>query len=220
MFRLFSGKKSTFKPVKTHKNSKQQGYHDYTMRTLGSGNMRSAVALPPGEDQNEWLASNTVDFFNEVSLIWGITTETQMPTYAAGEGFPLGFEYLWADGIKIKTPIRCSSTEYVDYVMTWIEEQINNEQIFPTSSDNPFPRNYITIIRQIYTRLFRIFAIIYTQHFSRLEELGAVAHLNTSFKHFCYFIWEFQLVDERELGALQDIVNALKEKYDENVEQT
>ena len=86
-----------------------------------------------------------------------------MPTYGAGEGFPLGFEYLWADGIKIKTPIRCSSTEYVDYVMTWIEEQINNEQIFPTSSDNQFPRNYITIIRQIYTRLFRIFAIIKTK---------------------------------------------------------
>jgi MOB kinase activator 1 len=157
-----------------------------------------------------------VDFFNEVSLIWGITCETQMPAFGAGEGFPLGFEYLWADGVKIKTPIRCSSTEYVDYVMSWVEEQINNEQVFVTSSDSQFPRNYVAIVKQIFTRLFRIFAIIYTQHFSRLEELGAVAHLNTSFKHFCFFIWEFDLVDPRELGALQDIVDALKEKFNEN----
>jgi hypothetical protein len=35
MFRLFSGKKSTFKPVKSHNSSKRQGLHDYTMRTLG-----------------------------------------------------------------------------------------------------------------------------------------------------------------------------------------
>ncbi len=139
-----------------------------------------------------------------------------MPSYGPGEGFPLGFEYLWADGVKIKNPIRCSSTEYVDYVMSWVEEQINNEQIFPTTSENPFPRNYIPVVKQIFTRLFRIFAIIYTQHFSRLEELGAVAHLNTSFKHFCFFIWEFDLVDQRELTALQDIVTALREKFDGN----
>eukprot|EP00602_Paraphysomonas_sp_CaronLab_P000029 CAMPEP_0185026082 /NCGR_PEP_ID=MMETSP1103-20130426/9842_1 /TAXON_ID=36769 /ORGANISM="Paraphysomonas bandaiensis, Strain Caron Lab Isolate" /LENGTH=188 /DNA_ID=CAMNT_0027559535 /DNA_START=212 /DNA_END=778 /DNA_ORIENTATION=+ len=184
------------------------------MRTLGSGNMREAVALPPGEDLNEWLAVNTVDFFNEVSLVWGITCDSTMPVFAAGEGFPPGFEYFWADGVKIKNPIRCSSTEYVDYVMTWVEEQINNEQVFPTSSDNPFPRNYMAVVKQIYTRIFRIFAIIYTHHFSRLEELAAVAHLNTSFKHFCFFIWQFDLVDPRELDALQVIVGALREQYE------
>lgn len=33
--------------------------------TLGSGNMQLAVELPAGEDLNEWLAVNTVDFYNE-----------------------------------------------------------------------------------------------------------------------------------------------------------
>lgn len=33
-----------------------------------SGDIRSAVALPPNEDFNEWLATNTVDFFNEVRV--------------------------------------------------------------------------------------------------------------------------------------------------------
>lgn len=184
------------------------------MKTLGSGNLVSAVALPPGEDTNEWIASNTVDFFNEVSLIWGIVGENGLPQYAAGEGFPAGFEYLWADGVTIRTPIKCSSTEYVEYVMTWVEDQINNESLFPSSSDTPFPRNYMAVVKQIFTRMFRIFAIIYTNHFTKLEQMGAAAHLNTSFKHFMFFIWQFDLVDPRELVALQQIVGELRTKFD------
>ncbi len=37
-----------------------------TAATLGSGNLRSAVALPEGEDVNEWLAVAAVDFFHQV----------------------------------------------------------------------------------------------------------------------------------------------------------
>ena len=33
--------------------------------TLGSGNMQLAVELPAGEDFNEWLAVNTIEFYNE-----------------------------------------------------------------------------------------------------------------------------------------------------------
>ena len=44
-----------------------------------------------------------------------------------------GFEYLWADGVTVKTPIRCSAPQYIDYVMTWVEEHINNEAVFPSS---------------------------------------------------------------------------------------
>jgi hypothetical protein len=38
--------------------------------TLGSGNITEAVKLPPGEDLNEWLAVNTVDFYNAVSVLY------------------------------------------------------------------------------------------------------------------------------------------------------
>jgi MOB kinase activator 1 len=43
--------------------------------TLGSGNLRQAVVLPNGEDRNEWLAVNTVDFFNQINLLYGSITE-------------------------------------------------------------------------------------------------------------------------------------------------
>lgn len=32
--------------------------------TLGSGNMSLAVELPSGEDLNEWLAVNAIEFYN------------------------------------------------------------------------------------------------------------------------------------------------------------
>lgn len=41
----------------------------------GSGNLRLAVSLPEGEDLNEWLAVNTVDFFNQVNMLYGTVTE-------------------------------------------------------------------------------------------------------------------------------------------------
>lgn len=44
--------------------------------TLGSGNLREAVRLPPGEDLNEWLAvnSNSLSFPLEfwISLLFHI----------------------------------------------------------------------------------------------------------------------------------------------------
>jgi MOB kinase activator 1 len=43
--------------------------------TLGSGNMQLAVELPAGEDLNEWLAVNTIEFYNEINVLYGILTE-------------------------------------------------------------------------------------------------------------------------------------------------
>eukprot|EP00607_Mallomonas_marina_P001057 CAMPEP_0182427616 /NCGR_PEP_ID=MMETSP1167-20130531/18918_1 /TAXON_ID=2988 /ORGANISM="Mallomonas Sp, Strain CCMP3275" /LENGTH=88 /DNA_ID=CAMNT_0024609981 /DNA_START=227 /DNA_END=490 /DNA_ORIENTATION=- len=87
--------------------------------TLGSGNMRLTVQCPAGEELNEWFATNTIDFFNDTSLLWGIVCPSDLPPQSPGEGFPEGVEYCWADGINIITPVRCSAIEYVDHVMTW-----------------------------------------------------------------------------------------------------
>ncbi len=42
------------------------------------------------------------------------------------------YEYLWADGIKIKKPIKVSAPEYVEYLMTWIQQILDDENIFPS----------------------------------------------------------------------------------------
>jgi hypothetical protein len=41
------------------------------------------------------------------------------------------FEYFWADGKNIKSPIKCSAPDYMEHLMTWVQEQLDDETIFP-----------------------------------------------------------------------------------------
>jgi MOB kinase activator 1 len=217
MFSRIGAKSSggTLRPVKKHGNEKRATLSNHTKRTLGSGNLRAAVALPKNEDKNEWIAANTVDFFNEISLLYGLVADDAAKFTQPGDGFPPGFEYRWqAPGTDSK-PIKCSSPEYVDYVMTWVEDQINNESIFPIRETDPFPANFETYVKDIFKRLFRIFAIIYNRHFAIIESLEAAAHLNTCFKHFAFFCFEFDMVDEKEAKALKGPMDRMREEYDE-----
>lgn len=53
-------KNKTFKPRKNiPEGTRQYTLHKYVERTLGTGNLKEAVRLPPGEDLNEWLAANS-----------------------------------------------------------------------------------------------------------------------------------------------------------------
>lgn len=75
-----------------------------------------------------------VDFFNELSLIWGIICDIGFLKIEPGKGFPPGFEYRWSDGSSLKSPVYCSGPEYVEFVMNWVDKEINNGVLFPTSS--------------------------------------------------------------------------------------
>jgi MOB kinase activator 1 len=177
--------------------------------------MLDAVTIPFGEDEDEWLAMNTVDFFNELAVLFGVVEEDTKRITKKGDGFPDGFEYRWADGVGIKTPIKCTSTEYIDYVMTWVEGQMNNEAIFPTSANSPFPKKFKKYVEIIFKRLFRIFAILYSTHHDAISTNNADAHLNTCFRHFMYFVFVFHLVDAREFKALPGLTVRIRKEYKE-----
>jgi hypothetical protein len=86
--------------------------------------------------------------------------------------------------------------------------------ISSSSTAVPFPKHFLQSMKVIYTRIFRVFAIVYSHHFSKLEAIGAVSHLNTSFKHFLYFVWEFNLQQMSDLEALNDIVVEIRNRYE------
>ena len=35
------------------------------------------------------------------------------------------YEYLWADGVKVKKPTRLSAPEYINNLFDWIESQVS-----------------------------------------------------------------------------------------------
>jgi len=151
---------------------------------------------------------NTVDFFNQLNLLYGSITEFCTPTSCAVMSAGPKYEYLWADEAS-KKPVACSAPEYVDFLMTWVQAQLDNEAIFPSRVDVQFPKQFVAVVKTIFKRLFRIYAHIYYSHFNKIMALGEEAHLNTCFKHYYYFVDEFQLVDKKELAPLQELITNL-----------
>lgn len=188
-----------------------QTLSNYTKKTLGSGNLRRSVELPLYEDKNEWVAANLVDFYNELTLLYSIIAESAPKMYkTAGHGFPPGYEYRWAQKKRL---IRCTCWEYCEYVFDWIEEQVNMEKIFPTKEGFQFPDNFLVYAKDIYKKMFRVYAIIYTSFFAMFKRFDAVKHLNTSFKHFMFFSFEFKLISGKESKALKTLVERLLTNY-------
>ena len=200
---------------KITKNSRGYGLKQIAKMTLGSGNIEIAVELPSGEDLNEWLAVNTIEFYNDINLLYGMLvefcTKESCPVMSAGPKY----EYLWADGSNVKAPLKVSASEYIEYLMTWVENQLNNESIFPSVIGVPFPKNFFNIIKVIFKRLFRVYAHIYYTHFPQIVMLGCQYHLNTCFKHFIFFIDRFNLVEAKELAPLAELIQKFKERRNE-----
>merc|ERR1711879_207824 len=116
--KLFANKSNTFRPKKAHdKGTRRYDLHKHAKATLGSGNLKAAVQLPAEEDLNEWLAVNTVDFFNQINLLYGSVSEYCTDASCAVMSAGPKYKYWWADGEKIKKPIKCSAPEYMDYLM-------------------------------------------------------------------------------------------------------
>lgn len=207
----------TFKPhIQKEIGNKRKIINDQRRSTLGSGVIRQAVLLPSTENLNNWFAMNCLDFFHDLSLLWGIINYG--PGDPIGAGFPNGVEYHWADGRNVITPIRCSAVQYIDHVLSWTETLLNENLIFPESYDYNFSY-YSPTLKRVFTRLFRCFSIIYTSHYTTVEELNATAHMNTLFKHFMYFNWEYNIVDDFELEVIYEIVVELRRNFDSDTRE-
>ncbi|CAL4939898.1 unnamed protein product [Urochloa decumbens] len=205
---------SRIKRVFRPKNGAQSGSKGVQLKqhidsTLGQGDLREAVRLPVGEDLNEWLAVHTVDFFNNVNILYTTLMEDCTPDTCSIMSAGPKYGYRWADGVKIKIPITVSAPMYVEYLMDWIEAQLDDGAIFPQHFEAPFPPNFRDVVKTILKRLFRVYAHIYHSHFKAIMNLGEVKHLNTCFKHFTFFTQEFQLIDRAELAPLSELIETI-----------
>lgn len=72
--------------------------------------------------------------------------------------------------------------------------------------DEDIPALYLETTKQVFKRLFRLYAHIYHYHYEKLREIGEEAKLNSNFRHLVYFIIEFDLVKEPELRPLKRLI--------------
>jgi len=78
------------------------------------------------------MIRSAVDFFNQINMLYGtiteFCTEESCPVMSAGRKY----EYHWADGTTVKKPIKCSAPKYIDYLMSWVQCQLDDESLFPS----------------------------------------------------------------------------------------
>eukprot|EP00128_Syssomonas_multiformis_P014789 Colp12_sorted_trinity150504_noHs@9189 len=209
MKKLFQEPK-TFKPKKSYiRGIKSDKLKVHTMATLGLGDVKDAIKLPEGTEMNEWLAMNVVDFYNQINVLYGsmqehCTTET-CPVMSAGSKY----EYLWADGVDVKKPVKLPAPEYISNLMNWVQKLLDDESLFPTDENVAFPDNFQDVIKNIFKRLFRVYAHIYHSHLELIKKLGEEKHLNSCFKHFIFFVQEFELISEKEMAPLATPIGEL-----------
>ncbi|XP_060593239.1 MOB kinase activator 3B-like isoform X2 [Ruditapes philippinarum] len=210
-FMQFFSRDKTFRPKKKFESGTLKfNLHKQANASLNSGiDLKEVVKLPPGEDQNDWVAVHVVDFFNRINLLYGTIceycTEQTCPTMSGGPKY----EYHWCDGVHYKKPTALPAPTYITLLMEWVEAQINDDTIFPLTCGVPFPKNFLTTVKKMLTRLFRVFVHVYIHHFDKLVAIGAEAHVNTCYKHFYYFVAEYNLVDKKELEPLKEMTQKI-----------
>ena len=47
--------------------------------------------------------------------------------------YEIRYEYLWEDGVRYKRPTKLPAPEYVDALMNWAQNILDDESVFPNA---------------------------------------------------------------------------------------
>ncbi|KAF8964234.1 Mob1/phocein [Flammula alnicola] len=162
---------------------------------LVKGNFKTIVMLPKYTDIMEWVAVNMFDFYTNLNEFYGVIAETctqhTCPTMSGGPSL----NYVWThQGGKQAT---LPAPTYIDYVMTSIQNLIDDENVFPTKSIFPpfVPSNDQDGISTASSRLWHI----YHAHYPQILHLRSEPHFNSLFAHFLAFGREYELLEARDI---------------------
>jgi len=169
---------------------------------LVKGNFKTIVMLPKYVDVMEWVAVNIFDFYNNLNFFYGIIAECctaqSCPTMSAGSSL----DYTWID--QNRRQVKLPAPTYIDYVMTWVQNMLDDEGVFPTKAGRDFSQSFPATAKHIYRQLLRVFAHIYHAHYPQILHLRSEPHFNSLFAHFLAFGKEFDLLEVKDVkGNLQ-----------------
>jgi len=153
--------------------------------------------LPKYVDIMEWVAVNIFDFFQNLNMFYGVISEccTQHSCPTMSAGATLNYTWINQDRKSVQLP----APTYIDYVMTWVQNLLDDENTFPTKSGQDFPASFPSTIKHVYRQLLRVFAHIYHSHYPQILHLRSEPHFNSLFAHFLAFGREYELLDVKDV---------------------
>lgn len=178
--------------------------HLQASATLGTAGVRASVKLPPGIDRDEWLASQLVGIFTEVGqvmcVLMDICCEGTCPRMSAGKHVL----YNWADETD-PTPRPLPAKEYMRTLMEYAQTRLEDRKLLPIDG-SPLPPEFHGLLTTLCKRFFRVYAHAYISHFQVIDDHDAQGHLNFCFKHFLFFVLEFDLLSKEEMQPLEQLI--------------
>eukprot|EP00924_Labyrinthula_sp_SR-Ha-C_P010805 maker-scaffold_35-snap-gene-2.87-mRNA-1 protein AED:0.00 eAED:0.00 QI:81/1/1/1/1/1/3/106/257 len=192
-----------------------------TWSTLGANQLHLVVQTPPGEHKLEWISMHLTDFYNEIGMFVEMTAEhDDADKYnSPGKGFPPGLVYRWKNE-ETGEPMTVSCFDYMDYCLAFIEQQLE-ELGDPESkiAEGDFTHeDYMKAVTQVFTKMFRCYAILYGTFTTTLKKMDLAQHLNTSFKHYVYFAASQDLLpSDKEITPLKTKVGQHLDRYHQNM---
>lgn len=70
-------------------------------------------------------------------------------------------------------------------------------------------KSFMPLMKTIYKKAFRVYAHIYYSHYTVVRGKGVDKVLNQHFRHFIRFVMEWDLIEEKELEPLQELITEL-----------
>ncbi|KAI0926799.1 hypothetical protein AcV5_007490 [Taiwanofungus camphoratus] len=183
---------------------------------LVKGNFKHIVMLPKYADVMEWVAVNIFDFYQNLNQFYGVLaeccTQQSCPTMSAGP--TLNYTWINQDRKSVQLP----APTYIDYVMTWVQNLLDDENVFPTKSGRDFSQTFPSTVKHVYRQLLRVFAHLYHSHYPQILHLRSEPHFNSLFAHFLAFGKEYELLDLKDVKGQSGApvgIGALWERWKE-----
>ena len=133
---------------------------------------------------NEWVDKHCNLFYFDIRWLYKFVRHYHEVKYSeADTGFPPGVQYVFPDK---RTP---TGSSYAVAVLDWVEEQLKDQDLFPESQEDLYLVDFMDkYASKIMTRLFRIYAMIWTSCHPELKLIGATNAAKMWFKWFFYFL--------------------------------
>lgn len=127
--------------------------------------------------------------------------------------FRLNYTWINQDRKSVQLP----APTYIDYVMTWVQNLLDDENTFPTKSGKrvisalymsqvaemlsgkDFAATFPSTVKHVYRQLLRVFAHLYHAHYPQILHLRSEPHFNSLFAHFLAFGKEYELLDVKDI---------------------
>jgi len=183
---------------------------------LVKGNFKTIVMLPKYVDVTEWVAVNMFDFYQNLNLFYGVVAECCTAASCSTMSAGVNLDYTWID--HSRKQVKLPAPTYIDYVMTWLQNLLDDETVFPTKSGHEFSPTFPSTTKHMYRQMLRVFAHIYHAHYRDILHLRSEPHFNSLFAHFLAFAREYELLELKDVKGTANAqvgIGDLLEKWKE-----